>query len=172
MAEFLRRFARDQRGAAAAEMALVTPMLLILMFGSFELGKYFLDEHIVAKAVRDGARYAARQSFTSYAGCTPSSTVIDNTRNVTRTGQVTTGGDPRLSYWTNGVATISVTVACSTTNQGGSVTYEGIYRLNPGGAPVVTVAASVPYEPLIANFGFTTTGLAVNARSQATVNGI
>src|SRR3546814_6902005 len=46
-------------------MALVSPMLILLMFGSFELGNYFLDEHVVLKAVRDGARYAARQNFTT-----------------------------------------------------------------------------------------------------------
>src|SRR3546814_3109530 len=60
-----RSLARDRSGAAAAEMALVSPMLIILMFGSFELGNYFLDEHVVLKAVRDGARYAARQNFTT-----------------------------------------------------------------------------------------------------------
>ena len=31
---------RDRNGAAAAEMALVAPLLLILMFGSFEVGKF------------------------------------------------------------------------------------------------------------------------------------
>ena len=68
---------RDRAGAAAAEMALVTPLLMIIMFGAMELGKYFLDEHVVAKAVRDGARYAARRSFTDYAGCAVSGDVQD-----------------------------------------------------------------------------------------------
>jgi Flp pilus assembly protein TadG len=36
------------------------------MFGSFEMGRYFLDEHVVLKAVRDGARYASRQRFTNF----------------------------------------------------------------------------------------------------------
>ena len=46
-------------GAAAAEMALVLPILIALMFGSFELGNYFLNQHVVTKAVRDGLRFEA-----------------------------------------------------------------------------------------------------------------
>ena len=53
------RLSSDRRGAAAAEMALVTPLLLVILFGAVELGNYFYNEHIVVKAVRDGARFAA-----------------------------------------------------------------------------------------------------------------
>ena len=49
------RLNRCQSGVAAVEMALVAPLLLALLFGSVELGKYFLDQHVVVKAVRDGA---------------------------------------------------------------------------------------------------------------------
>jgi len=38
MRVLLARLVTCSRAAAAAEMALVTPMLIILMFGSFELG--------------------------------------------------------------------------------------------------------------------------------------
>ena len=55
----------DRRGSAAAEMAMVAPLLIGIMFGSLQMGKFFWDEHQVLKAVRDGARYAARQSFAS-----------------------------------------------------------------------------------------------------------
>ena len=59
-----RRLARDVHAAAAAELALVLPLLLIIMFGSFEIGNYFLNEHILVKAVRDGARVAgSRRRF-------------------------------------------------------------------------------------------------------------
>ena len=157
---------RDRAGAAAAEMALVTPLLMIIMFGAMELGKYFLDEHVVAKAVRDGARYAARRSFTDYAGCAVSGDVQDKTRNITRTGQVATGGSGRLSYWTN-PATITVSVSCDT-----STTYSGIYKGSAIGAPVVTVVAAVPYTPLFNSIGFNVSGLSLNSRSQSAVTGI
>jgi Flp pilus assembly protein TadG len=159
--------ARDESGAAAAEMAIVSPLLLILMFGSMELGKFFLDQHVLVKAVRDGARYAARQSFLDYSGCGVSGGVATNTYNLTRTGQIASGGDARLAYWPDDSGTVTVTVSCDT-----SGTYEGIYRGSADGAPVVTVAASVPYTPLLGSIGFSTVGLTLNARSQAAVAGV
>lgn len=155
---------RDRRASAAAEMALIMPLLFILMFGSFELGNFFYDEHIVVKAVRDGARFAGRQSFTDYAGCSPSSGMIDNVRNVTRTGQLFAGGTPRLGFWSD-PATVTVTVTCS----GG---YGGIYNGLSMGAPVVTVAAAVPYPSLFGSLGIDTTGFTLNAQSQAAVMGL
>src|SRR5687767_4506400 len=65
------RLACDRAGTAAAEMALSLPLLLILLFGSFELGYYFLSEHVVQKAVRDAARYASRLPMSSYPSCDP-----------------------------------------------------------------------------------------------------
>ena len=63
------RLARCKSGAAAAEMALALPLLLILICGCAELGNYFLDEHRLIKAVRDGARYAARQDIGNFTAC-------------------------------------------------------------------------------------------------------
>jgi Flp pilus assembly protein TadG len=42
---------RNENGAAGAEMALMVPLLVILMFGSFEMGNFFWNEHKVVKAV-------------------------------------------------------------------------------------------------------------------------
>lgn len=165
---FLRQFARDEGAAAAAEMALVTPLLMVLMFGALEVGRYFLDEHVVAKAVRDGARYAARRNFSDYAGCAVASDVVDKTRNLTRTGQIASGGEARLPYWTSD-ATITVTVACHTT---AAYSNNGIYKGSAIGAPVVTVTAAIPYDPLVGAIGLDTTGLSLNSRSQAAVAGI
>jgi len=161
---------KNESGNAAVEMALSIPMLFALMFGAFELGSYFYAEHKVVKAVRDGARFASRQPFSEYPSCAPSTAVVDNTRNVTRTGRVT-GGAPRLTYWSN-PATISVTAACFTTNADSSVTYGGIYSGRSDGAPVVTVAAAVPYTPILGQLGLLSATLTLNARSQAAVNGI
>jgi len=55
----------NRSGAAAAEMALVTPLLMALLFATMEGSRYFLDEHVVLKAVRDGARFASRQTFSA-----------------------------------------------------------------------------------------------------------
>jgi Flp pilus assembly protein TadG len=161
----LRHLWTDRRGAAGAEMVFVLPILIALMFGCFELGRYFLDEHVVVKAVRDGARFAARQKFTNMP-CGGASSVDATIKNVVRFGNTAGSGNPRLSYWTN-AATITVSVACDT-----SGTYKGIYNGLVAGAPVVTVSASVPYTSLFGTLGFDTAGLALNAKSESAVMGI
>ena len=81
-----------RRAAAAAEMALVLPLLLTLMFGALEVGNYFMNEHTLLKAVRSGARFAARQNFTNYPDCTDvSDSVRDNTRTLIMDGYLSGG---------------------------------------------------------------------------------
>jgi hypothetical protein len=162
----------DRRGNAAAEMALVTPLIAGLMFGSLELGKYFWDEHMVVKAVRDGARYAARQSFASMP-CGGPATNESQIKNVVRYGKpvVTVADKPLLYYWTD-PATVTVTINCyANAGVGGSRVYNGVYA-NQASVPRVTVTASVPYSPLVGAIGFNSIGLKLNASSQATVFGL
>lgn len=167
---------RCQRATAAAEMALVTPLLIILMFGAFELGNYFLSEHVVVKAVRDGVRYASRQSFTYYpctsasTGNTPSGSVQTDTRNLVRTGQITSGGAARLAGWTN-AATITVSYDCVSA---GSATpaYTGIYN-GMTYVPVVQVSvAELDYTSLFNDLGLVSSTLTLNAQSESSVMGI
>lgn len=161
-------FLRSQNGTAAAEMALITPLLLTLMFGAFELGNYFYSEHVVVKAVRDGARFASR-SFALNADCsTPPVSVVNATKAVTRTGRVT-GGTTRLAGWTND-STVSVTLVCTTT---GGYVGNGIYTGLAGGVRVVRVTAAVPYTSLFGVVGLGNgNNLTLNARSEAPVMGI
>lgn len=162
---------KSRNGSAAVEMALVMPMLLTLMFGSFELGNYFLENHVVAKAVRDGARYAARRSFADYTSCAASDDVITKTRNLTRTGQIT-GGASRIYGWTD-PETITISVSCNGSYTGGI--YNGITNTvgsSITGAPVITVTADVPYHSLFGSIGFSSSSLILRGRSQAAVMGI
>ncbi|WP_256325925.1 TadE/TadG family type IV pilus assembly protein [Sphingomonas sp. YR710] len=162
---------RCRRGTAAVEMALVTPLLIAVMLGSFEAGNFYLDSHVVAKAVRDGARYAARRAFANYSACSgaPGGTVVTDTRNIVRTGQLS-GGTARLPGWTD-PATISISISCNTAGVGG-VAYTGIYTGMATGAPVVTVSAAVPYQTLFGEAGFSSSTLTLRAESQAAVAGI
>ena len=161
-------------GGAAAEMALVLPLLLVLLFGSVELGNYFRDEHILLKAVRDGARFAAREGISNFTGCSgaPGGTVVSDTQNVVMTGLVS-NGTALLPNWNS--TTVTVSVSCTTT--AGSTTLAGVYANvvdSSGtaiGAPVVTVKASVPYTSLLGSYGFTGKGLNLNASQQAAVVG-
>ena len=159
------KFIKNQIGAAAAEMALVTPLLMILMFGSFELGKYFWDNHILTKAVRDGARYASRQAFSNYdcSAETVATGVETSTQNLVRTNTLDGSGTVRLAGWTNAMITVDVT--CDNSGDYTSI-YSGI------DVPVVTVDANVPYRSLFGSLGFTDATFSLRAQSQAPVMGI
>jgi hypothetical protein len=165
----------DRRGAAAAEMALVMPLLLTILFSLVEAGNYFYTEHVLVKAVRDGARYAGRQDFSFYSACSgsPTGTVVSDTRALVRTS-VRSGGTDRIANINDG--NISVTVSCTTTATDDASATEnmtGIWRGHPGGAPVVTVSASASYRPIIAAaFGFTGAGFRLNASQQSAVMGL
>ena len=52
-----------QRGAVLAEMALVTPILLLMMLATAEVTRAFVDHNTLTKAVRSGARYVAANAF-------------------------------------------------------------------------------------------------------------
>jgi len=160
------RLAADRAGSAAAEMALALPLLLVLLFGTFELGNFFLSEHVVQKSVRDAARYAARLPMTDYPSCAPTTTAEAQIQRVARTGRPDAGGAiQRLRGWSSDAMT-SVLLTCDT-----SGTYTGIYTDFPGGVPVVTVSASVPYPTLFGSMGLPTPSLTLNAKSQSAVFG-
>ena len=145
-------------------MALVMPLLLVLMFGTFELGHYFLSEHVVQKAVRDAARYAARLPMTSYPSCTVPAGTSTPIQRVARTGQPD-GTVQRLQGWSADTMT-TVTLTCTPTG-----TYTGIYTEFPTGIPVITVSASVPYPSLMGTMGIAIPSLELNAASQSAVYG-
>ena len=163
----------DESASAAVEMALVLPFLLVLMFGAFDVGNYFLSEHVLQKAVRDAARYAARLPMTDYTGCTvPSGGAAEQqTQRLARFGDPSGTGTARLAGWTADSMT-TVTIACDVDT---SHTYvnKGIYTDFPSGGevPVVTVSATVPYNTLFGLIGLGVTSMSLNARSQANVIG-
>jgi Flp pilus assembly protein TadG len=165
MIRLLASFMRDTRGVAAAEMAMVTPLLMVIMFGIFEAGNFFWNEHIVVKAVRDGARFAGRQSFDAYScGGVEDAGVGDAINNLTRTGTTDGTGDLRVSGWAADDVTISV--SCNVDIA------DGIYKGRANGAPRVTVTATVPYPSLFGALGFDTANLSVSASAQSPVMGI
>lgn len=164
----LAHLSRNSRGSASVEMALVLPLLLMLLFGSVEIGNYFMNEHSLSKAVRDGARYAARQKFTNYTACTgePGGAVVAETRNIVMYGYLagTEVLTPNIQP-----TDISVTTSCKTSAGGENML--GIYSDRSGGAQIVTVTAQVDYRPILAAFGFSGIGAQLNATSEAAVTG-
>lgn len=192
----MRSLLTDRTGAAAAEMALVAPMLIILMFGSFELGNYFMSEHALAKAVRDGARFASRLPASNYS-CPSTGTdgstgtfvgsddLKNQIKNVTRTGSIgiivnglrveDPNAKPRLSYWTAAEESASLpsgspitfTITCRL-----STSYTGVFSGLSGNVPVVTVAANVRYPSLFGQLGLSDANLRLQSQSQVPVMGI
>lgn len=168
----MRGFLRNARGAAAAEMALILPLLVALLFLGFEGGYFLWNEHKVVKAVRDGARYAGRLSYASY-DC-DDNVIVDGAaetriKNLTRTGRLT-GGTPAIQGWGSDAGDVTVSVDCESG-------HGGIYEGNGGDAPRVTVSAAVPYpsSPLTniaATLGFDTSGIVLRAEAQSPVMGL
>lgn len=155
---------RDVRGAAAAEMALVLPLLLALLFGAVELGRYFWSEHVLLKGVRDGAVFAARQRIDNFdcAAASVDAEIISQTRTLVQTGKLS-GGNDLLPNWSS--ASFAIELNCVTSS--GGTALGGIYSANGGNVPVLTVSASVPFTSL---FGLRS-GLHLNASQQAAVYG-
>ena len=164
----------NRSGSAAVEMALCMPLLLALMFGSAEAGNYFMNEHSLVKAVRDGARFAARRPFSDYTGCTAtSSSLITDTQNIVMGGYLASA-----SITTPNISTSNVTVTTNCMSAAGGQNMLGIYRgrtgcgATAGCAQAVTVTAQVPYRSILRSLGFSGIGMNLNASSQAAVGGI
>lgn len=58
----MRRF-RDQRGAELIEMAMVTPVLLMILAAIFDFGFLFRSWEVVTNAAREGARVGILPSY-------------------------------------------------------------------------------------------------------------
>ena len=54
------RRARGQAGSAVVELALVTPLIILLLLGAMDFGRVFYKAMAVSQAVGAGARYGAR----------------------------------------------------------------------------------------------------------------
>lgn len=175
MIDKLTRLARNRRGAAAAELALMLPLLLVIMLGSLELGNFFMNEHTLVKAVRNGARFAARQPFTNYTTC--NGQVNDParaaTKNVVMKGYLDGGTiiTPNIE-----LSDIQVTTTCKSSV--GDQSIGGIYfsrDVDSDGqkdAQIVTVSAQVDYLSVVGILGFNAPTVTLNAKSEAAVMGM
>jgi len=170
MTRSFRKLVSEENGSSAVEMALALPLLIFLVTCAFDAGNYFLAEHVVQKATRDAARYAARLPMSNYPSCTvpAAGTAEQQTQRVARSGDPSGATGQRLAGWTADNMT-TVTISCSVA---GSFNNAGIYKdfPNSGAAPVITVSATVPYKPL---FWYVFRGVSfnANAESQAAVIG-
>lgn len=165
----IRRLLRDQDGGPAAEFALALPMMIVLMFGGLEAGHFFWTEHKLVKAVRDGARYAARldvHSLCNGSSVAMSTAVKSDIQAVTSTGlPASAGGTPKVPGWSS--TGVNVDIAC-----GGFVS-TGIYSELPNAGPIVTVSSGpVKYPSLFEALGAISSTINISAESSAAVTGL
>ena len=156
---------RDTSGAAAAEMALIIPLALALIFTTFEGAYYMICEHRVVKGVRDASRYAARLDLSNYA-CPGGTFLGDPTtvKNLARTGQLS-GGTVAVPGW--GIDSNDVTIAVTCDSGRG-----GIYLATGGNAPRVRISTRVVYPSLMGSMGFTAATIYIGAAAQSPVIGL
>ncbi len=172
------RLLRDTSAAAASELALIFPMMLILMFGSMELGNFVLMQHALTKQVRDGARYASRLTLEEDYAC-PGAVFADgnaetNIENVTKTGTVDGTGTGRFtaSAWSSACPSASASAFDVSVRCVPEGTYTGIYTGLAGDIPVVSVSANLQYQSVLAAIGFDASALCIRATSEAAVIGL
>ncbi len=99
-----------RRGAALVEFAVVTPVLLAILFGIMEFGQLFRVRQTAQHAAREGCRMAVLQS-TAKPYSSSSSPVYQRISEIMTAGGVAfTGGMLSVTEDTPGNPTVSVTI--------------------------------------------------------------
>ena len=78
----LRNMLNDESGGTLAEMALTLPVLIVLLAGVSEIGRYFNSYTTLAKSTRAAARYLSNHQYNS--------TEVARAKNLVVCGQLTT----------------------------------------------------------------------------------
>ncbi len=119
---FAEKLKTRQRGAVLVEMALVTPILLVLLLVTADLTRAFIEHNTVTKAVRNGARYVAANALEGTTGVvTIDATLANETRNLVVYGSINGGASPVVPGLT--LANITVVQIAGTDDITVSATY-------------------------------------------------
>jgi len=90
---FAEKLKARQRGVVCVEMALVTPILLVLLLVTADLTRAFIEHNTVTKAVRNGARYVAAKAFEGTTGLVDiNATLVNETQNLVVFGSTSPPG--------------------------------------------------------------------------------
>jgi Flp pilus assembly protein TadG len=123
-----RRMLRDQSGAALIEFTIMAPLLLSLVLGIAEFGRFLYQYQMVLEGLRDAGRYLARLDAND-------ATNQSNAANLATTGTIDGTGEPRVDNWEAGDIDFSVTDVDNTA---------GIYR-GPAEIEVIEVTTTFDY---------------------------
>ena len=93
------RFLRSTSGTSLVEFAIVAPVLLFLVVGLIEVGRYEYFAILTAHAARAGAQYGAQDLETAYDNADITSAVLQD------------GGNP--ANWTGAGGSITINQLCA-----------------------------------------------------------
>lgn len=136
----LRGMLNDESGGTLAEMALTMPLLIVLLAGVSEIGRYFQAYTTLAKSTRSAARYLSNHQYNSVE--------VGRAKNLVVCGQLTTCTDEQRLV--KGASTANVCI--QTTKVAGSEQIEFVTVSLPRD-PTQTcdadeVATRLPYQPV------------------------
>jgi Flp pilus assembly protein TadG len=150
----IRRFGRARRGTASVEFVMVLPIILVLLYGTIDIGRLLVDYHVVSKSIRDATRYLTRKDGALFTfDCTNGNVTSTATPNpltqammLSMTGSIDGSTAFLLPYWNNttSLAAAGITVSVDCFDNTGN-TYQGYYT----GYPEVyslTVSADVSFS--------------------------
>jgi Flp pilus assembly protein TadG len=119
---------RDQEGSALIEFTIMAPLLLSLVLGISEFGRFLYQYQMVLEGLRDAGRYLARLDAND-------ATNQSNAANLATTGTIDGSGDPRVDGWEAGDIDFAVTDVDNTA---------GTYR-GPAEIEVIEVTTTFDY---------------------------
>lgn len=144
----IRRAARmrlGDSGVAAVEMALATPILLLMVTGSFDFGRILYQEHRLEAAARAGTQYAMQ-----------STTAQTDTSNIIAAVRADANDSANALTVASSVCTCpNGTTVCSTSADCSGSTVAGTY---------VKVSVSMSYSTLV-RYPFVTSPISLSGRS-------
>lgn len=125
---------KPQRGLAAVEFVLISPLLILFMAMFIEIGSVFIDYQTLNKSVRNGARHAVNNIYGD-ANANLQRAPDDETKNIVVFGIRTGGETPLLP----GLTVENVTIAPDLADVDSEIT-------------MVTVTAVYDYMPIFLKF--------------------
>lgn len=128
MLHIIKSLCREKQGAMLVEFALITPIILIVMAITLELGMALHQANVLEKHVMAGTSLAAHSDYPL------DNTAVTRVTNLVRTGSIN-GGNDLLPGWNQADASLQVTTQT--------------YNLNGETVPYVRIEAEVPYVPMI-----------------------
>ncbi len=129
MSVLFNRLGRDQRGVSAVELAMMLPVILLLILLFLEAGRVYSQMNMMERGVRSGALFAARHDFPL------SDAVKTDVENLVKRGTTDSSAPYLVEGWHEAGATYQLLVSD--------------FAIGTETVPVVRVAATVPFEPLM-----------------------